>query len=168
MSDETPNGWPLIATPASTKKWVLPGTGRHLVLAPGAPGFVLAHFAVWFHEEIERLDITGVWDEWGWNYRPVRGFVNVWSEHAAGTAADLNATRHPMGVETSATFTTEQTARIRRRLNRAYRGAIEWGGEWSRPDAMHFELGEDRLLVTRLAKDLTRTPRGIRLRKANP
>lgn len=163
----TANGFHLVPEVSGTRKWTLPGTGRHLILAPGHLGFILAHFALWFHEEVERLD-TGVWDEWGWSYRPVRGSTSVWSEHAAAVAADLNATRHPMGTEAPETFTRAQVARIRRRLRTRYRGLVEWGAEWGRPDPMHFQLAEDRPGLRALALALAKTPRGRRILKANP
>ncbi len=170
MTTETsPNGWPLIpdTSPRPTRTWTIPGTGRHLVLAPGAAGFVLVHFALWFHEEVERLDL-GVWDEWGWAYRPQRGTTSVWSNHASATAADLNATRHPIGVDTLQTFTAPQVARIRRRITRRYRGLINWGGEWRRPDAMHYELAGTPEAIRRLAARLAKTPRGKRILASNP
>lgn len=166
MSDTSQNGWPLISSPSRTARVVIPGTGRHLILTPDPAGLVLAHLALWFHETIERLD-RGVWDEWGWAYRPVRGSSAVWSNHASGTAIDLNATRHPMGTEPLETLTPAQVARIRRRLRRRYRGLVVWGGEWSRPDPMHFELSDDPHAIRRLAGELAQTPRGRRIRKAN-
>ena len=161
------NGWPVLAEHSPLlHKWVIPGTDRHLILREGSAGFLLAHFVLWFHEKIERLD-QGTWDEWGYAYRPVRGFY-VWSNHASGTAADLNATRHPLGLPTAQTFTPAQVEAIHRRLRR-YRGAIHWGGDYtSRPDAMHFELDKDLEACEAIARRLVRTPRGLRVLKANP
>lgn len=74
---------------------------------------------------------------WGYNYRPIRGRVNL-SNHASGTAIDLNAPTHPLGKAN--TFTAPQRAAIRRILN-DFQGAITWGGDWTaRPDDMHFEV----------------------------
>lgn len=157
------NGWPVIGSSAQCKKWVIPGTGRHLILAPGAPGLVLAHFALWFHEKIEPLN-TGEWDDWGWAYRPIRGSSTI-SNHASGTAADLNAVKHPMGR--SNTFSAWQRTKIKFRLRTKYRGAIVWGAKWSRPDDMHFELSSDQRRVSRVAADLRSTKRGRRLLAAN-
>lgn len=172
MSARSVNGWPLLSSGTTgplprLRQWQVPGTGRHLYLRDGAAGFLLIHLALWFHERVERLDL-GVWDEWGWAPRPIRGGTAP-SNHGSGTAADLNATRHPMGVPTYKTFTRSQARRIRRRL-KLYRALIDWGGDWSHPDAMHFELAPGTRLarVERVARLLTKTPRGRRVLAANP
>lgn len=161
------NGWPVLE-PGSRllHRWVIPGTGRHLILRNGSAGFLLAEHALWFHQEIERLDL-GQWDDWGYAYRDIRG-DDDWSNHASGTAEDLNATRHPLGVATRRTFTQAQIDRIHRRLARRYRGAIRWGGDYvNRPDAMHFELVKDLEFCERLARVLMLTPRGQKLLATN-
>ena len=86
---------------------------------------------------------------WGWNPRPVRGYTDVWSEHSAGTAIDLNAPAHPMGR--SGTFTAKQVQGIRQLL-RECGDVVVWGGDWkSRPDEMHFEVRNDPAKVAWLA-----------------
>lgn len=131
------HGWPVLEQD-ETVKWVVPGAGRHLVTAPGAAGFLLAHLASWVHDQIEPLD-GGVWDEWGYAKRRIRGTSETWSCHASGTAVDLNAQAHPMGSR--GTWTAEQRARINARLERVYGKTIEWGASWSsRPDEMHFQV----------------------------
>lgn len=160
------NGWRTIAA-AETRKWIIPGTGRHLVLNPSHAGFVLVCLALWFDEVIERLDLLGVWDEWGWADRDIRGSDQV-SNHASGTAVDLNATRHPLGMPTSSTFTPAQLRKIRRKLRFLF-GLIRWGGDYlGRPDAMHFEIHATPAQIRVLAFFLARTPRGRRVIKANP
>ena len=95
---------------------------------------VLNELARRFNSEVET--IRRGWS-WGWAYRPVRG-ASVISEHAAGTAVDLNAPRHPLGK--SGTFTAAQVRAIRRIL-KDLDGAVRWGGDYrGRKDEMHFEL----------------------------
>ena len=75
---------------------------------------------------------------WGWAPRPVRGYTDVWSEHAAGVAIDLNAPAHMIGL--SGTFTPDQVRGIRQLLAECG-GVVIWGGDWKhRPDEMHFEI----------------------------
>lgn len=148
--------------------WRIPGTqpGRHLVMSPGPAGFVLAHLALYFHDRVEALD-PGVWDDWGWAWRPIRGTTDTLSNHA-GYAMDLNATRHPMGVPTHQTFTATQRARIHTRLA-WMRKVVRWGGDYrTRPDAMHFEIVGSPAAVKAVALMLRMTPRGRRIRKMNP
>lgn len=151
------------------RKWKIPGTDRHLVLRDGAMGFLLVHVAVWFDQEIERLDRRGQpWDEWGHAVRPVRGQTSGYSQHAGGVAEDLNATLHPRGVSIHKTFTNKQIRKIRRRM-KLYNGAIRWGGEWSVPDGMHFEIAPvSSKKCDRIARLLLLTPRGRRITRANP
>lgn len=157
------NGWPA-RTRGECHAWVIPGTGRHLVMSKGAPGFVLAHFALWYHEKVERLD-GGTWDDWGYAWRPIRGTTGTLSNHA-GYAMDLNATQHPLGVPTARTFKARQVRRIRNRLQ--HYPCIRWGGDYkNRPDPMHFEIVGHYSIVQALAYWLARTPRGRRVRRAN-
>ncbi len=165
------NSWPVIASTRTTgthprlRKWIIPGTGRHLYARDGSAGFLLALLALWFHDRIEALD-GGVWDEWGWANRPVRG-ASVASNHASGTAVDLNATRHPLGAR--GTFSRRLAyARIRRRL--VYMGGVlRWGGDYSlRADEMHFEVIRPLGDCERVARRLCRTRRGRLVLAANP
>ena len=167
------NGWPALTGRQSgplprLRRWLIPGTGRHLILRDGSAGFVLAHFALWWHERVERLD-TGVWDEWGWAPRPIRGSTTV-SNHSSGTAMDLNATQHPLGRPVHATFTAREASRIRRRVAWArYGGVLRWGGDYrARPDGMHVELVRPLASVERVGRRLAKTSRGRRLLAANP
>lgn len=163
------NGWPVLAPGSDLlHQWVVPDTDRHLILRHGSAGFLLADFALWFHEVVERLDL-GVWDDWGYAHRAVRGYSLVWSNHASGTACDLNATRHPLDVPTLSTFTRAQADLINRRLSRRYRYAIAWGGSYvNRPDAMHFEINKHLEFCERVARDIMTTPRARRVLEANP
>ena len=86
---------------------------------------------------------------WGWAPRPVRGYTDVWSEHAAGVAIDLNAPAHMIGL--SGTFTPGQVRGIRQLLAECG-GVVIWGGDWKhRPDEMHFEVVNNPAKVKWLA-----------------
>jgi hypothetical protein len=158
------NGWRVLQA-GETHQWLIPDTGRWVRLHPGPAGFVLAHLALWFSEKVERLGVDA-WDDWGYAYRPIRGQSSGFSNHASGTALDLNATKHPLGVR--GTFTLEQQSRIRGRLERVYRDAIRWGGDYqNRADEMHFEIVVGEPAVLALANRLHNSPRGRRVRDAN-
>jgi hypothetical protein len=165
------NGWLVLDSDTSgpqphLRKWVVPGTKRHLLLRDGSAGFLLVHMATWFDDVIEDLDNEKTWDDWGWAPRPVRGGSTP-SNHASGTAMDLNATKHPMGVATSKTFSPAEIAKIHERLS-WFRGCIRWGGDYqNRPDAMHFEINKPMASVQARARTLTKTPRGKEITRAN-
>lgn len=129
------NGWSASADPKEIGigSFVVPGTKIKLRCAQSvAP--LLIHFAADFHQHIEPIDV-GVNDDWGWCFRPVRGSTDKLSNHSSGTAIDLNSTKHPLGK--SGTFTPMQTALIQA-LAKKY--GLTWGGQWKRPDEMHFEI----------------------------
>ena len=163
------NGWPALSGYGSEQlcTWTIPartGTSR-ITLRNGSAGFLLCHFMLWYAEKIEPL-AGPVLDDWGYAYRPVRGYETTLSNHSSGTAADMNATRHPLGVH--GTFTDRQARRIRRRL-RIYRGALRWGGDYTgRIDAMHIELNVPLPVAEQVARRLMNGPRGKRLLAANP
>lgn len=135
---------------SSQNGWTVHDDQSKLVLLPRVTGRVVGgdvewlfnDLCEWFHASVEPIDRA---QSWGWAKRPVRGSSTDISNHASGTAIDLNAVKHPLGAV--GTFTTGQAAAIRARLKR-YGGALRWGGDYSgRKDEMHFEinLGPPRL-----------------------
>jgi len=166
------NGYPVILERRTDgplprlRLFLIPGVDRHFLMRDGSTGFLLAHMLLWMHERIEPLDV-GLWDDWGWAVRPVRGQTTGFSNHASGTAVDANATEHPMGVDIARTFTAREIRAIKRRV-KLYRGCVVWGGEWKRPDGMHFENAKTLADCEKRAIQLLGTPRGIRILDANP
>lgn len=66
----------------------------------------------------------------GFNYRNIRGGDRL-SQHAFGTAIDINALANQLGQSTT---DIPQAAQL------AAKYGLEWGGNWKgRPDPMHFE-----------------------------
>lgn len=165
------NGWQVLDADTTgpyprLRAWKLPGVDRKLKLRDGSAGFLLSHLALWFDEDLERLDV-GTYDDWAWASRPIRGSTSI-SNHASGTAIDLNATQHPMGVATSKTFSKAEIDKIHKRLA-FYQGCIRWGGDYqNRPDGMHFEINKSMGPVEKRARELLNTPRGKRILEANP
>jgi hypothetical protein len=143
------NGWPASKDPDEIQiiSRRVPGSGLKLrVAAPVAP--LLIAFARDFHKEVERIN-EGQLDDWGYAFRDIRGATTL-SNHASGTAIDLNATQHPLGAEN--TFTDEQ-ARTIRRLCRKY--GLRWGGDYrNRKDEMHFEVVMNATQVQNLIRTL--------------
>lgn len=93
-----------------------------------------------FDQTVEDVELGR--DDWGFAPRPIRGGTTP-SNHASGTAIDLNAQRHGLGLR--GTFSAAQVSAIRRLLDR-YRTAagkpvVRWGGDYTgRADEMHFEI----------------------------
>ena len=150
MPETSANGWPASADPDEIDiiRRRVPGTDLKLRVAkPVAP--LLLAFAADFHKQVEQIN-EGALDDWGYCYRKIRCSNTVISNHASGTAIDLNATQHPFGAEN--TFTKEQSNTIRR-LCRKY--GLRWGGDYSnRKDEMHVEIALNATQVKNLIRTL--------------
>jgi hypothetical protein len=160
------NGFPALPSDSPLLyTWTIPDTSRKLRLRNGSAGFLLIHLALWFDAKIEDVE-GGILDDWGYAYRPVRGYETTLSNHSSGTAMDLNATKHVLGSEN--TFSGEEELRIRRRVNHFFDGTIRWGGEYAgRKDEMHFEIDASLKACEIVAKGLLDSPRGKRILAAN-
>lgn len=122
------NGWPVLSR-GSNRLVTLPQiTGRVLT----GPVWVVFY---WLARQFETLvePIRRDWS-WGYAYRRIAGSVR-WSNHASGTAIDLNAPKHPAGR--TGTFTKTQTKTILTLISEAG-GIIRWGATFR--DEMHFEI----------------------------
>ncbi len=118
----------------------IPGTTVRVAVRNGPAGDLLLYAAARWDREVEDIDQGA--DDWGYAERPIRGGTEL-SNHASGTAIDLNATRHPLGQNPSLSFTAEQRTAIRHILADC-RGALRWGGDYSgRKDGMHLEVVAD-------------------------
>ena len=120
--------------------------GGKLAIRKGDVATVLVYVATRFHNEVEPLKWPG---NWGYAERKIRGGRSL-SNHASGTAIDLNAPKHWLGARN--TFTKKQVAAIRRIL-RDCGGVVRWGGDYrSRKDEMHFEINASPARVKKAAQ----------------
>lgn len=93
-------------------------------------------FLAEFNEKVEKIDKGQ--DDWGYAFRQVRGSTDMLSNHASGTAVDVNALKHPLGARD--TFRLEQEVTIRELCTKY---GLRWGGDYkNRKDEMHFEIQE--------------------------
>lgn len=130
------NGWQASkdAAEINIQSFVIGDTGVKVRCAKAVAPLIVA-FCKDFHELIEPIN-EGKLDDWGYAFRNIRGSNDKLSNHASGTAVDLNAIDHPLGK--AGTFPNEKVPMIRA-LAKKY-GMI-WGGDFrSRPDEMHFEI----------------------------
>jgi hypothetical protein len=130
------NGWTASKDPAAIdiKSYQVPGTKVKLRCAEAVAPLLIG-FAKEFHELIEPID-EGALDDWGYAFRNIRGVTEKLSNHASGTAIDLNAPKHPLGAV--GTFPAEKVPMIRA-LAKKY--GLRWGGDYvNRKDEMHFEI----------------------------
>ena len=122
--------------------------GGKLAVRKGDVAVIMQYIAEQFHSTVEPLKWPG---NWGYAERKIRGGSSL-SNHASGTAIDLNAPRHYLGAV--GTFTSSQVRAIRKILS-ACEGTIRWGGDYrGRKDEMHFEINAGTAKVARVAKKL--------------
>jgi hypothetical protein len=147
------NGWRVLGRAECTTIAV---PGGQLQVHPKTAA-IFADLAARYHSAVEPLVWPGCW---GYALRPIKGSAS-YSNHASGTAIDLNAPAHPQGVAAGKTFTAAQIAAVRELVAR-YHGVVTWGGEWRAPtvDGMHFEItdGTSVQAVDALAASLAAAP----------
>lgn len=129
------NGWSGIYSGTSPLLTVItiPDTEVKLKVRTGDVATIMKYVATRFHKEVEPL--TEGKDEWGWAYRSVRGATSL-SNHASGTAIDLNAMKHPWQTTATANFSAAQISSINK-IVASCAGVIKW---LSGHDPMHFEI----------------------------
>lgn len=151
------NGWPV--NPPRRSRTV-PGTNVKISVADGPAGDVLMYVASQFDKRVEDIDnASGTLDDWGWADRPIRGSAET-SNHASATAIDLNAPKHPLGKR--GTFSAPRVAEIREILSEV-EGVVRWGGDYTRPDEMHFEINAPHNRVHAVAARLNATEDDVQL-----
>jgi hypothetical protein len=134
------NGWPANRRELVSSR-VVPGSGVRLTVRNGAAGDLLLEVASLFDRLVQ--DIDAVADDWGYAERPIRGATTL-SNHASGTAIDLNATRWALGSDPSVNLNSAQIDTVHRIVG-ATGGVVRWGGDYTgRKDPMHFEINDNR------------------------
>jgi len=155
------NGWTAASSTAG-----IPG-GVTSIIPKGAPdtkltvrkgdvATVLQYVVDEYQATVEDIDLytKGTGDDWGFAPRPVRGSSTTLSNHASATAIDLNATRHPLAVKASSTFTAKQLTAMRAIKSRL-RNAVQCGAFYSgRPDGMHWEINVGSSTLAKVADDI--------------
>jgi len=120
------------------------GTHVRLAVRNGPAGDLLLEIAALFDLMVQDLDQPGPADEWGYAERPIRGTTDTVSNHASGTAIDLNATRWPLGSQPGVNLSGRQIATVRD-IVAITGGVVRWGGDYQgRKDPMHFEIADNR------------------------
>ena len=122
--------------------------GGRISMRKGDVATILVYVAKRFHSEVENLIWPG---NWGYAERPIRGSRTT-SNHASGTAIDLNAPRHPLGKR--GTFSKSQVRKIKKILSDLDH-VVRWGGNYrGRKDEMHFEINKGTAAVRAVARKI--------------
>lgn len=116
---------------------------------------LILEFMRWWNVTIEPLVVPGCW---GYAFRKIRGASRL-SNHSSGTAADVNAPRHPLG----AVGTVPAAKRAEISAKAAMLG-LRWGGDYKgRKDEMHVEVIVSRERALELVRALQAQPGGVAL-----
>lgn len=133
------HGWDVI--PAYGHKMLklfpVPGTKRQMLLRKDVGPYLVA-FAAEYHKKIAPID-TGTFDDWAY-HPPRKGRASsAISDHSAGVAIDLNATREgAQNVANKKWWARPITALRLRALRKKYH-LLEWGGDYRTfYDPMHW------------------------------
>lgn len=133
MTNHSQNGWPVVGKAECDQG---PFLGVHF--PNGILHGAVAAIALWqmrrYEATVEPIKAGGCW---GWDVKKIEGSSD-YSNHASATAWDINAPAHPMRVAPEHYFTPAQIAACKA-IEHASGGALRWGGEFSRPDGMHWE-----------------------------
>ncbi len=125
-----------------------------LRIRSGDAATVLCYVVVQFDARVEKV-VGPYLDDWGYAERPIRGGTEL-SNHASGTAVDLNSDKHQLGTPASASFTPAQINTIHQILNECS-GVVRWGGDYTgRTDPMHFEINAPEDQVAAAAAKLVK------------
>lgn len=130
------NGWPASENPNDigiTTVTLNLRNGTKTVQVANKAAEPLREIIKWWDENIEPVETV-----YGYNYREIRGEEKTGklSNHASGTAVDINASKHALGVEGTVPFTTRASITAKAALL-----GLRWGGDYRhRKDEMHFEV----------------------------
>jgi hypothetical protein len=141
------NGWPASAKPdeIDVVNFNVPfQRGTFTVPLARLAAAPLLRMAEWWDQNIEPVGVI-----YGYNFRNVRGSSAKLSNHASGTAIDLNPEKHPLesgagtgvdefGNKAVGTVPASKLAALRAK---AAELGLRWGGDYpGRKDEMHFEV----------------------------
>lgn len=152
MTTFSQNGWTSNAdrNAIDVKNFLIDGANQHFAMAEGAAP-VLAAFAKEFNTSVVPINAPGtVFDDWGYGCSDSRGIDAMLSNHASGTAIDINATKHIQGSVVSGYTLTQQVT-----INTlCHKYGLRWGFNYHQnKDPMHFEIVESPAQVkARIAK----------------
>lgn len=134
----TLNGW--AAPPFHLKVFKVPGANRKLTLDEDA-GRLLTAVAADYHATVRKIDVGSI-DDGGYAFREANGAPGKISNHASGTAIDLNWREEgAQGSKWGATFFAQ--AKHRKavdEIKKRYGRWVQWGGDWRAKDYMHWEI----------------------------
>lgn len=135
MTRHSQNGWPVVTSAQCDQ-----GPFLGVKFPNGILHGPVAGIALWqmrrYAATVESIKAD---DCWGFYDKHIEGSSEI-SNHASGTAWDINAPKHPMGSNPAENFTQRQLKACRA-IVAAAGGVLRWGGDYhGRKDGMHWEI----------------------------
>ena len=164
MTRYTIHGWTVIESGANDalKLFTVPGTDRKMRLDRECGPYLVA-FAAEYHKVIAPID-KGTFDDWAWSPPRTGRASSSMSDHCAGMAIDLNATKEGSQGSGSLKFWKQPITVARLKLLRRKFKLLEWGGDYSAKnrDPMHWtpKHGVTRRMILAEMKRLRIGPNG--------
>lgn len=144
------NGWPVVA---SAPPFVVDGVSFPNGVLAGDAQVVFGWLVRQYNRRVET--VRAGWC-WGFDRKKIQG-SDQWSCHAAALAIDINAPAHSMGDAPAKTMSQRQIDECHA-LERESDGVLRWGGDFGRPDPMHWEVvgtpAQLHKLATKIKEDI--------------
>lgn len=146
---ESQNGWP-VATKAQCDQGPFGGEEFPNGILKGDVATIARWHLTRYEALVEPL-VSGTC--WGWFVKKIKG-SSQYSNHASGTAWDVNASKYPLGDLPEDVMSGKKIAACRQ-IVREFEGVLRWGGDYSgRKDVMHWEIDKGETAVATLAKKI--------------
>jgi hypothetical protein len=145
------NGWPVASRGQQDERPLI----RDVKIPNGVLAGDVAYIARWHAAEYDRrVERLKPGNCWGWFVKVIEGSRTI-SNHASGTAWDLNAPDNPMGQGTTKKSMTSAQIAECHELENESDNVLRWGGDYvSRNDPMHWEIVGSRAAVRKFAAKL--------------
>lgn len=153
---QSQNGWSVVEKSACDQ-----GPFRGIIFPNGIRRGDVATVALWqlmrYEQLVEPLKQGSCW---GWFVRAIRGQEGdadaEYSNHASGTAWDVNADKYPLGASPESVMSAAKIAACKQ-IAKESGGVLRWGGSYSgRKDVMHWEINAGASAVAAFALKINR------------
>lgn len=147
------NGWPVVPRSAVDEAPLIRNVKVPNGVLAGDVAIIFRWLAAQYDRRVEPLRAGWCW---GWFVKKIEGSSTI-SNHASGTAIDLNAPDNPMGAGTTKKSMTSTQINTCHAIEDESDDVLRWGGDFGRNDPMHWEIVGSRAACRAFAAKITKT-----------
>jgi hypothetical protein len=147
------NGWPVVPRSAVDEEPLIRNVRVPNGMLKGDVAFIFRWLAERYDKRVEPI-VAG--QCWGWFVKTIEGSSTI-SNHASGTAIDINAPQNPMGSGTTKRSMTTAQINECHKLEDESDDVLRWGGDFGRNDPMHWEIVGSRAACRAFVAKVTKT-----------